>query len=165
MSKFEVKVEIASDIETVMKAFWELEDWPSVAKHVRAINMIYADENVQVLNMHVETRNHHDIFKSVRYRDDNNIYFFQPAPPPILNRHWGSWKFTAAGAWVTVTSFHDMDVDLTGSAAFLSQTGIDAVDSDEVLKKITELIENNSLQTMNALKNRLERENAKSHAA
>lgn len=160
MDKFEFNVEIECSLERARNAFWELEDWPRVAKHVRSIEMIYADENVQVLKMHVVTRNHSDTFKSVRYARGNVIHYFQPDPPPILDRHWGYWRFQESRRKVVVTSFHEVDVNVLASSEFLNSIGVKTSGEGNVREEIRRIIENNSLQTMNALKERLEKEEA-----
>jgi hypothetical protein len=166
MGVFEFAVHIKTDLAAVYRAFWELEDWTKVAAHVREIEMLYEDENVQVLLMHVVTRNHHDKFKSVRYRQGDTIYYFQPTPPPILNAHRGFWRFVEDEEGVTVISCHEIDVNIEGANAFLRRTGVEPPENaGETIQKIRSLITNNSLQTMNALKKRLENETGENYEA
>jgi aromatase len=163
MEVFEFAIQIKTDLAAVGKAFWDLEEWTKVAPHVREIEMLYRDENVQVLLMHVVTKNHHDKFKSVRYKQGNTIYYFQPTPPPILNAHRGFWRFEENEEGVSVISCHEIDVNVEGANAFLRNTGVEPVDAADTQRKIRNLITNNSLQTMNALKERLENEKGENH--
>ena len=163
MEVFEFAIQIKTDLAAVSKAFWDLEEWTKVAPHVREIEMLYADENVQVLLMHVVTKNHHDKFKSVRYRQGNTIYYFQPTPPPILNAHRGFWRFAEDEEGVSVISCHEIDVNVEGADAFLRKTGAEPHDAEQTRQKIRNLITNNSLQTMNALKERLENETGENY--
>ncbi len=159
MENFEFDVSFAADLRRVLKAFWELEDWPSMAAHVREIEMHYADDNVQVLTMHVVTKGRHDRFKSVRMKQANTIYYLQPSPPPILRRHNGSWQFNEGVGGTVVTSRHFVEIETEAAATFLRQAGIPADDDDDTHQQIKTLIRNNSLQTMLALKKRLEETN------
>jgi hypothetical protein len=165
MEVFEFAIQIKTDLAAVNKAFWDLEDWTKIAPHVREIEMLYEDENVQVLIMHVVTKNHHDKFKSVRYRRGNTIYYFQPMPPPTLNVHRGFWRFAkeAEGEGVSVISCHEIDVNIEGANAFLRKTGAEPQDAADTRQKLQDLIRNNSLQTMNALKERLENETGENY--
>jgi hypothetical protein len=163
MEVFDFAIQIKTDLAAVTKAFWDLEDWTKVAPHVREIEMLYADENVQVLMMHVVTKNHHDKFKSVRYRQGNTIYYFQPTPPPILNAHRGFWRFVEDEQYVSVISCHEIDVNVERANTFLRGTGAEQTDAADTRQKIQNLITNNSLQTMNALKERLENETGENY--
>lgn len=160
METFEFSVEVGAEPERVLRAFWELEDWPSVAPHVREIVVHYGDENAQVLTMHVLTRGRHDRFKSVRYKQRDTIYYFQPDPPPILNSHHGCWRVTRdEGGGSVVTSRHTIDVNVEAAAGALGSMGErPGGGDDETRKQVQALIRNNSLQTMLALKARLEGE-------
>lgn len=163
MEAFEFNVEIDADINRVRAAFWDLDDWPAIAPHVRAIEMLYSDDNVQVLMMHVATKKRLDKFKSVRVKQKDTIFYFQPTPPPILNRHEGSWRLAAHPSGTTVTSQHSIDVNVEAADAFLGETGDAPEDADETRRRIQDLIRNNSLQTMLALKRRLEQTNGGTH--
>lgn len=159
MEPFEFDVSFAVDLQRVLDAFWELEDWPSVASHVREIEMHYCDENVQVLTMHVVTRGRHDRFKSLRMRQGTAIYYLQPNPPPILLRHNGSWQFSVEPSGTVVTSRHFIEVNVEAANVFLREIGAEVTDDLSTLQQIKALIRNNSLQTMLALKKRLEHTN------
>ena|SRR5829696_272808 len=158
METFELDVSFAVDLQRVLRAFWDLEDWPSLTTHVRKIEMHYCDENVQVLTMHVVTNGHHDRFKSVRMKQGNGIYYLQPDPPPILRRHNGSWQFNAGPGSTIVTSRHFVDINTDVAAAFVRKAGLPVGDRTTTHQQIKNIICNNSLQTMLALKKRFEGE-------
>lgn len=164
MESFEFSVNIETGPERALRAFWELEDWPSVAPHVRDIRMHYRDDSVQVLTMRVETRGRLDSFKSVRFRQGSTIFYFQPSPPPILRSHNGSWHFAAGPGHTVVTSRHYVDVDVGAAARLLAAADAAPPDGEAVRRQVQALIRNNSLQTMLALKTRLERANGENHA-
>jgi hypothetical protein len=159
MEHFEFDVSFAADLKCVLDAFWDLEDWPSVAPHVRGIEMHYCDENVQVLTMHVVTKGRHDKFKSLRMRQGNAIYYLQPHPPAILLRHNGSWQFNAGSHETVVTSRHYVEINTVAAEIFLREIGLEPLDQVSTHQQIKTLIHNNSLQTMMALKKRLEQTN------
>lgn len=158
MESFELDVSFAVDLQRVLQAFWDLEDWPSLTAHVRKIEMHYCDENVQVLTMHVVTKGQHDRFKSVRMKQGNAIYYLQPDPPPILRRHNGSWQFNTGPDGTIVTSRHFVEINTDVAAAFIHEAGLPAGNSTTTHQQIKNIICNNSLQTMLALKKRLEGE-------
>ncbi len=164
MEPFEFDVEIVAEPQRVSSAFWNLEDWPAIAPHVRAIEMLYCDDNVQVLTMQVATKGRLDRFKSVRIRQGDTIFYFQPDPPPILRRHHGSWRMAAAPSGTIVTSRHFVDIDTDAAALFLHEIGVEAPDADSRRQQILELIRNNSLQTMLAVKKRLEQSKGGTYA-
>lgn len=154
MESVEIRLPVAAEPEAVINAFWRLEEWPSVARHVRRIEMHYGDERVQVLTFHVETRGRLDAFQSVRFRQGNTIYFFQPSPPPILNRHHGSWRIKPSENGALIISSHALDINVKAAATFLKLPR--EAGAYTIRRGIRQIIRNNSLQTMGALKARLE---------
>ena len=156
MKAFDLHVDVAVPPELVMDAYWRLQDWPSVAPHVERIEMHFEDDNVQVLTMHVVTKGRLDRFKSVRVRKHDTIYYFQPTPPPILNHHHGNWRIAEMPHGTRVTSSHTIGVNPEPAVAFLAAAGV-AATAEDCTEYIAKIIENNSLQTMTALRDRLER--------
>jgi hypothetical protein len=164
MESIEFSVEIEAAPERVLREFWELADWPSVAPHVEAIEMHYEDGSVQVLTMRVATGQRRDSFKSVRIRQAEAIFFFQPHPPPALRRHYGWWRLSAVGGAATrVTSEHWIEIDPEPAARFLEGVGKPAAELESVETALRGILHHNSLQTMLALKARLEADNGGSH--
>ena len=157
MESFSFEVPFDVPTEAVFSAFWNLADWPSVARHVTGIDIHHDRDGVQVLTMQVQTGSRSDSFRSVRVRQESAIFFFQPAPPPALRRHYGWWHVAPDGnGGSVVTSEHWIDVDPEQTRRFLAQIGT-AVDSDEEARKeLAAVIRNNSRQTMEALRRRLE---------
>lgn len=155
---FECEVIVAGvEPARVLDAYWRLERWPEVAPHVVGIELLYDDDNAQVLVMTVNTRGRIDAFKSVRVREGNVIRYIQPRPPRILQHHHGSWTFEAHDGGTRVVSTHAIEVDIVNAADVLRSIG---VPSEEVEgpAAIERIIRANSLQTMRALKERLEGE-------
>ena len=155
MNSFHSSVTISRSIAEVMQAFWRLEDWPKITAHVRAIDLLFDDENVQVLLMHVDSRGKRDVFKSVRVRQANVIFYFQPVPPPAVKFHRGAWEFDAVPTGTRVTCRHEIIADPIGCHQFFLNTGLE-LEANAVVSKLEELIKNNSNQTMEALKRSLE---------
>ncbi|MDW9583230.1 hypothetical protein GOB17_26925 [Sinorhizobium meliloti] len=160
MQTIHIDLDIAARPERVMEAYWRLEDWPSIAPHVTTIEMHYQDASVQVLTMVVNTRGRIDQFKTVRILKGDTIHYFQPAPPPILDHHEGSWLVRPVPAGTRVTSLHAMEVNVERAKLILDEMGIAVADPD-VPAAIESIIHNNSVQTMIALKEKLENEGAK----
>ena len=85
-----------------------------------------------------------------------NIYYFQPAPPPLLDHHHGVWRVAGVGHdGAKVVSSHTVSVNHSAGAKVLAGLGIEFAPG-EVEDKVEELIRGNSLQTMKAVKTRLE---------
>jgi hypothetical protein len=145
-------------VNRVVDAYWNLEQWCGVAPHVIGIDVLYGDESAQVMVMTVCTRGHVDSFKSVRAREGNVIRYVQPRPPPILTHHHGSWSFEAVPDGTRVVSRHVVEVDLSVASALLGELRLPAKSEDEVRTTIQSLVRSNSLQTMHALRERLEGE-------
>jgi aromatase len=158
MQVFDFDVKICADLETVRGEFWSLRSWPEIAPHVRKIDMHFDDGQVQVLTMTVDTRGQIDAFKTVRVRRGNAIHYIQPAPPPTLRSHEGSWLFKPAPDGTIVTSQHRIDVCLDIAGQFLERTGAKPGSDEEIRERLALIIQNNSLQTMLALKMRIESE-------
>jgi hypothetical protein len=156
MTRFDFDVAFAAPASRVFDAFWELADWTTVAPHVKAIELHYQDPDVQVLTMRVETRGRLDGFRSVRVRQGDSIFFVQPRPPALLRRHWGWWHVRGNGAAASVRSEHWIEPEPAAAARFLRETGDAPASAEEVERQLVDLIRNNSLQTMLALKSRLE---------
>lgn len=155
---FDFTVHFDAESDRVFEAFWGLADWPSVAPHVRQIEMHFEDESTQILTMHVETRGRHDAFRSVRVRQDDSIFFIQPRPPALLRRHWGWWHVQGTDAGTAVRSEHTIEVEPIRAEQFLRSIGVEPSSTDEVTAKLIEIIRANSRQTMVALKERLEQQ-------
>jgi len=155
---FECEVFVRDTVAAqVLDAYWRLERWPEVAPHVVAIDLIYGDESAQVLIMTVSTRGHIDSFKSVRVKERNIIRYIQPQPPRILQHHHGSWTFETVAGGTRVVSRHAIEVDVpTAGRVLREQQHMDITSDEAVRAAIASLIRNNSLQTMNALRLRLE---------
>ncbi len=155
MSTFSFEIDYPATPDAVFDAFWSLEDWPKVARHVTGIEMCYADDAVQVLIMHVQTGERRDAFKTVRIRQGHSIFYFQPSPPPALRLHSGWWHITDGPEGARVRSEHTFEVKAEGARRFLDSVGR-PVDSDEaVIQGVQEVLHHNSRQTMIALRDRL----------
>jgi hypothetical protein len=164
METVEITIDIAAPFHRVLHALWELESWPEITPHVRRIEMHFRDETVQVLTMHVATGQRLDSFKSVRILQPAAIFFFQPTPPTALLRHFGWWRLAAIGEATRVTSEHQIEIDPRAGAEFLAGAGVPAADDEEIRGALHRIIGKNSLQTMTALKERLESQRGGSHA-
>ncbi len=156
MRSFEFDIEMNAPAERVLDAFWRLENWPEIAEHVTGIEIAYEDPVVQVLDMVVRTRGKTDRFQTVRILKGDTIHYLQPSPPPLLRHHHGKWIVSDLAGGSRVTSVHTIEVDNSNARAFLGLAA--ATDEDVCEAAVADIIRNNSLQTMRALKLRLESE-------
>jgi hypothetical protein len=161
---FEFNVDIAATPSEVQSVFWDLKSWPSVAPHVRAMHVHYDDGVVQVVTMDVLTRGHETSFKSVRLRGKNSIMYIQPEPPPALTLHKGSWTFLDGSKGTTVICRHDIEVNTEPARAFLAAANLD-VPRGQVEEVMEQVIRSNSLQTIQALKKKVETQRSGDYAA
>jgi aromatase len=96
---------------------------------------------------------------SVRIRQGNDIFYFQPTPPPAMHQHFGWWRLSQHNGTTSVASDHSLEINLERAAEFLRTAGIEAEGDDQVRQRFCEVIHHNSKQTMMALKARLEGRN------
>lgn len=164
MRSFEFDVDISAPPTEVVKAFWDVQNWPALAPHVRAMHIHYDDGVVQVVTMDVLTRGHETSFKSVRLRNGNCIAYIQPEPPAALHAHRGSWTFLGSPAGTTVTCRHEIEVNQAPARDFLTAAKI-ATPADQVEERMQDVIKSNSLQTIQALRTSLESQRSRRHAA
>lgn len=163
MTRFDFDVDITAPASEVLKAFWDLQNWPALAPHVRAMHVHYDDGVVQVVTMDVLTRGHESSFKSVRIRRGDSITYIQPEPPAALNAHRGSWTFLSTPSGTTVTCSHEIDVNHRLAREFLVSAKL-AAPEDQVEERMKDVIKSNSLQTMHALRTNLESQRSRHHA-
>lgn len=163
MRSFTTEVEYNAGLDEVMSTYWQADTWPQVAEHVRGLDIEFEEGNVQVLNMKVLTRGRLDSFKSVRTRHENSIFYIQPTPPTLLEKHFGWWRFEIRDGKTVVVSEHCVEVALEPARRFLEASGGQPQSDVEVEDELQKIITNNSLQTMRVLKNRLEAEGGVNH--
>ena len=159
MECFESSLEIVAAPDVVMATFWRPERWPAVAAHVRSVDIVYDDENVQVLRFAVGSDARVDHFKSVRVRHRDRILFYQPDPPGFLEVHSGRWDFRATSRGTAVTVLHRVAINRAAARGVPAFAGLD---DPRLRQRVISLITGNSLQTMRALKQLIE--HAKEHA-
>lgn len=83
--------------EVVYQALVDIENWPKLLPHIKALNVLYNDGRYQEFTMTVDSETDAGdlIVRSVRLCDQVNleIDLFQAEPPPFLKHHAGGWKF------------------------------------------------------------------------
>ncbi|GAA0750622.1 hypothetical protein LRH25_19935 [Ideonella azotifigens] len=147
----------------VMEAFWRAEHWPGLTEHVTGITFHYEDAQCQVLTMAVNSRGSHASFQTMRCRQRNRIYYFQPTPPAFLRMHGGYWEITPTEQGCKAVSHHEFVVNEDEARHFASTVlGWDG--QGDVAERIGELLRANSRQTMEALRNALASAQAESAA-
>jgi hypothetical protein len=165
MESFCVSVCISRELPAVRHALWHLEDWPAIAPHVLAVEVEFACDDVQVVWMTVLSRGNTDRFRSVRIRQDDAIFYFQPRPPAFLRRHYGWWILRTEGGQTIVDSRHELELNPEEAGQYLAATGSPPASCDDAQKRIVDLIRHNSTQTMLGLKRKLEPVREAAHVA
>jgi aromatase len=121
--------------------------WPSLLPHCRDIHVNYDDNCNQEFVMKVDVKGEVENIRSIRKCTLNKIEYFQPEPPPVLNEHRGYWTVVGNDSESKITSWHAIKIN-QGKASQLLKT--------ETVKQsfdiIRQAINNNSMQTMQAIK-------------
>lgn len=156
MNTVETQVHYLVNKDVVFNAYWRLENWPEVAKHVEKVDIIYEEFDVQHLIMHVMTKGNLATFKSVRSKMEDIIYYFQSNPPPFLKLHFGCWKFKndSDGGTIVESRHYFESIEDKAIAVIKEMEGLEKV--EDVNGHIARLLCANSRQTMLALKDLLE---------
>jgi hypothetical protein len=154
-----ISLEIAADLGAVAEAFWDVTRWPAVASHIVSVEILYEDATIQVLQMAVSAAHRVERFKTVRIRRRDEIIYVQPTPAPVFRSHRGSWYFAAVPTGTLVTSRHELEIDDAAAAAFLHDAGVPATEHEEMQTHLLAIVGANTLRTMEALKQAVERAN------
>ena len=163
MTTIELEIAYPVPADAVMDAFWRAERWPGLTAHVVGLDIDYEDAQCQVLRMHVDSRGSRASFQSVRCRQRERIYYFQPAPPPFLRVHGGYWEIVPNDGGCKAVSHHEFQVDEAAARRFATDVlGWDG--AGDVADCIGRLLAANSRQTMEALRRALQAA-APAHAA
>ncbi|MBO3459176.1 hypothetical protein G7B40_027780 [Aetokthonos hydrillicola Thurmond2011] len=93
----QANVIIERPTDVVYQAMVDMENWPKLLPHIKAVNVLYNDGRYQEFTMTVdsETEAGDLTVRSVRLCDRLNLQIdlFQADPPPFLKHHAGGWKF------------------------------------------------------------------------
>lgn len=82
--------------EQVAALFWDIDAWHRIWLRIDEVEVRYDDLVHQEFVMAVQRDGRQENVRTVRYRrDDGDIEFFTPQPPPTMDRHRGTWRFTA----------------------------------------------------------------------
>ena len=111
-----VNVIIERSTEVVYQAMVDMENWPKLLPHIKAVNVLYNDGRYQEFTMTVdsETEAGDLTVRSVRLCDQLNLQIdlFQAEPPPFLKHHAGGWKFIPLNATkCEVVLFHTWNLN------------------------------------------------------
>jgi hypothetical protein len=154
MHTVDLILEYANPPSEVEHAFWRAEAWPGLTEHVVGLQIHYEDNITQVLTMEVVSKGKHAAFRSIRCKQGQRIYYFQPEPPPFLQQHAGYWEITPSAVGTLVHSRHYFLLNDPQAVAFATTVlGWDGKGS--VADCIGTLLQSNSRQTMEALRGSL----------
>jgi aromatase len=154
METIDFLLPFAAPASDVAQAFWRAEEWPALTPHVVGIDFHFEDEHTQVLTMKVESRGNRAEFRTVRCRQGDRIYYFQPVPPPFLRSHQGYWEFSATEAGSEVRSRHVFTVHTDEAQRFAARS-LGWQGDRRVEECIGALLTANSKQTMEAIRTAL----------
>jgi hypothetical protein len=159
MNIVDLTLEYANQPNEVENAFWRAETWPALTEHVTGLQIHYEDGSTQVLTMEVVSKGKHAAFRSIRCKQGQRIYYFQPEPPAFLQQHYGYWEIVPAAGGTLVHSRHYFSVNDPKAVEFATDVlGWDG--KGRVAECIGALLQSNSRQTMEALRNSLAEQSA-----
>lgn len=108
----------------VVELFWDIGAWHAIWRGIDDVTVLYDDRVHQEFVMGVERDGRREDVRTIRYlRDDGDIDFFSPEPPPAMSVHCGRWAFldvpegcrvTARRAYVLSRSDDEADGDHAG---------------------------------------------------
>ncbi len=80
----------------VAELFWNICAWHAIWTKIYEVEVRYDDRVHQEFVMGVQRDGRREDVRTIRYRrDDGDIDFFSPAPPPTMSAHNGRWGFRA----------------------------------------------------------------------
>lgn len=83
----------------VAELFWDIRAWHAIWTKIDDVEVRYDDRVRQEFAMGVQRDGRREDVRTIRYRrDDGDIDFFSPAPPPTMDVHNGRWGFRADAA-------------------------------------------------------------------
>ena len=78
----------------VAELFWDIRAWHAIWTKIDDVEVHYDDRVHQEFAMGVQRDGRREDVRTIRYRrDDGDIDFFSPAPPPTMDVHNGGWGF------------------------------------------------------------------------
>lgn len=78
----------------VAELFWNIRAWHAIWTKIDEVEVRYDDRVHQEFVMSVQRDGHREDVRTIRYlRDDGDIDFFSPRPPPTMSAHNGRWGF------------------------------------------------------------------------
>lgn len=82
----------------VVDLFWDVEAWHDIWRKIDDVEVLYDDGVHQEFAMGVQRDGRREDVRTIRYRrDDGDIDFFSPRPPPTMATHNGAWLFAGGG--------------------------------------------------------------------
>jgi hypothetical protein len=80
--------------DDVAELFWDVEAWHAIWHGIDDVAVLYDDRAHQEFVMSVQRDGRREDVRTIRYlRDDGDIDFFSPRPPPTMSVHVGRWSF------------------------------------------------------------------------
>lgn len=131
----------------VYRLLADLHLWPWLLPHCNSMEMLYEDPTHQEFRMQVRVGEGDESIRSIRVLAKDRIDYFQPAPPPALSEHIGSWTVSEVDGGVEVVSWHGVAL----ARGYWSHIPI-----AEAKRKVEEAINANSVATMRAIATKLE---------
>jgi hypothetical protein len=81
----------------VAALFWDIRAWHAIWTKIDDVEVAYDDGVHQEFAMGVQRDGRREDVRTIRYRrDDGDIDFFSPLPPPTMAVHNGRWGFRPA---------------------------------------------------------------------
>jgi aromatase len=151
--EFEAEMTIAGTMESVYGLLRRAWEWPQLLPHCRAVDVLYDDGQDQELVMTIDVSGREERVRSIRRCTPmSSIAYFEPEPPPALQRHAGEWLLEPSPrGGVRLVARHSVELRLDGVKEIWGD-----ITSREALAKVTRAIHENSRGTMLAIRSLVE---------
>jgi hypothetical protein len=83
---------IKSSPQIISSLLWKLDSFQQAWNPILDIKVLYDDAHHQESLMSILRDDVKEEIRIIRFRDNQNIFFFNPEPPPMMVSHRGSWR-------------------------------------------------------------------------
>lgn len=93
MDRISVRRNVRVDVDRALNTFWSEDGISQFWESIEHTEVTVDDGLMQELSMAVERDGQIERIRIVRFREQDEIVFFNPVPPPSMRVHRGAWRF------------------------------------------------------------------------
>jgi len=121
-----VKTTVSASVDQVSQDLWQFEKLQSLWNPITQYQITYDDGFHQECRMWVDWQGERVPLRAIRWRKGEDIWFFNPEPPPMMSFHRGIWRIRR------------LDADLCQIIAYREYNISPFLQNDETDEKIRE---------------------------